>query len=283
MEYPTRVSWCSVWLVHFFVKKGIWVERWVCVGVCLWAKLHWHSLTIGILSFSLRACLLLTTMDSHEYGHACILPIDDWKDPRFALTGAILSAYLVITLVWTWHAWSYYWRTTAKVNHQPFPMGWILWMVHLSWMVTLFPITGIVKVGTFVADRIVVQASVGTSMLVAYWLSTWLMRNGHRRKRFVNVWNPSHWTFREVLVVLLLAFSWRRIHKRTTEWLGPVPLLESSLRTCPRSAKSHLEYSKTLSGMFPDRTGTYPLPTMYKESVGNFLTSHCHHHHVNDI
>ena len=196
---------------------------------------------------------------SHEYGHACILPITDWQDARLLLVGAVFFGYILITLVWTWNAWQQWRRRSnrARASVASLPIGWLLWIVHLSWMVTLFPITGIVKVGTFVSDRIAVPASVGTTILTAYWLSTWLM---HRRRQYhgrpLNLWNPSQWSWREGLVLILLLFGWHRIHKRTTEWLGPVTLLESSLRTCPRSAKSHLEYSKTLSGLFPERLGT---------------------------
>ena len=152
----------------------------------------------------------------------------------------------------------------------------MLWVMHLSWMVTLFPITGIVKVGTFVSDRIAVPASVGTSILMAYGITQWLTTTTYprsssqqrpqqqqRRRRPQrnqlhqhnnNRWNPIRWTYREWMLLVLFVFSWRRIHRRTLEWMNPIALLESSLRTCPRSAKSHLEYSKTLSGLYPSRT-----------------------------
>ena len=179
---------------------------------------------------------------SHEYGHACILPITSWNDTRLLGTAGVLGFYAIVTVTWTFYAWQQWTKS------RPLPMGWILWILHLSWMVTLFPITGIVKVGTFVSDRIVVPASVGTTIFMAYGLSHWWLP----RKRKLT-WNPTRWSFREATLLILFVFSWNRIHRRTTEWLGPVPLLESSLRTCPRSAKSHLEYSKTLSGLYPER------------------------------
>ena len=46
---------------------------------------------------------------------------------------------------------------------------------------------------------------------------------------------------------------WRRVYRRSQEWMDSLPLLESSLRTCPRFAKGHLEISKIYSGLYPDQ------------------------------
>ena len=43
----------------------------------------------------------------------------------------------------------------------------------------------------------------------------------------------------------------KRTHNRVAEWMDSVPLLESSLRSCPRSTKSNLEMSKIYSGLVP--------------------------------
>jgi hypothetical protein len=52
-------------------------------------------------------------------------------------------------------------------------------------------------------------------------------------------------------VVLLL--SWHRIDKRARQWMSSISLMESSLRSCPRFAKGHMETSKIYSGLFPER------------------------------
>jgi hypothetical protein len=193
---------------------------------------------------------------SHEYGRACITPITTWEDPRLFLTGAVLGAYAVITLAWTRRVFLLWKLPRQTQQRRTLPYGFLLWVMHLSWMVTLFPITGIVKVGTFVSDRIAVPASVGTSILTAYWLSNWLLQGRRQKQSSSSSTTPAsvQWSYREYLVLLVFCFSWRRLHQRTSEWMDAVPLLESSLRTCPRSAKSHLEYSKTLSGLYPSRT-----------------------------
>jgi hypothetical protein len=49
----------------------------------------------------------------------------------------------------------------------------ILLLVFFAWMATLFPIAGILKIGTFMADRIVVPSTVGTifgGRLLALWI-----------------------------------------------------------------------------------------------------------------
>jgi hypothetical protein len=218
---------------------------------------------------------------SHEYGVACILPITDWNDVRLLWTVACLGAYLMVTLEWTRRVWKQ-WRIVQHYHDDQqeqqhpqyyYPTGWVLWIVHLSWMVTLFPISGIIKVGTFVADRIVVPASVGTTFLIAYAWTVWLTHGGRRRWS----WNPTQWSVRECMLLLYLALAWQRIHQRTTEWMGPVALLESSMHTCPQSAKSHLEYSKTLSGLFPDRLNL-TLARWHLEQVEEIDPSYCDVH-----
>jgi hypothetical protein len=43
------------------------------------------------------------------------------------------------------------------------------------------------------------------------------------------------------------------VHNRTLEWMDSIPLIESSLKTCPEFAKGHLEMSKIYSGLYPER------------------------------
>jgi hypothetical protein len=47
-----------------------------------------------------------------------------------------------------------------------------------------------------------------------------------------------------LLFVLCVCNLARRTHRRSSEWMDSVPLLESSLRACPRSINSNLEMSK---------------------------------------
>jgi hypothetical protein len=58
---------------------------------------------------------------------------------------------------------------------------------------------------------------------------------------------------RACAVLLLLVIMWYRVRHRALEWMDSYPLLASSLKSCPRSAKSHLEMSKIYSGMVPSK------------------------------
>jgi hypothetical protein len=50
----------------------------------------------------------------------------------------------------------------------------ILLLVFFAWMATLFPIAGILKIGTFIADRIVVPSTVGTCIFGGRLLALWI-------------------------------------------------------------------------------------------------------------
>jgi hypothetical protein len=160
---------------------------------------------------------------SHEYGFECIRKLKKWTDPRF---GAVLATIAILVYA-------------ARKCRQQGLGAILLLLFHLSWMATLFPISGVVKVGTFIADRIVVASTVSVSVLVGRWLTGWIMPDG----------SATPHRFKSCLVFGLFAIMWFRVHHRALDWMDSYPLLTSSLRTCPRSAKSHLEVSKVYSGL----------------------------------
>jgi heme/copper-type cytochrome/quinol oxidase subunit 2 len=166
---------------------------------------------------------------SHEYGFDCIPALDDWSDPRLALPAGIGMALLASLIL----AFSFP-RTLLGVT-----------AVHWAWLITLFPICGLVKVGTFVSDRIVVASTVSVSLWIGYALYYWITTAVH-----VLPGKP----LQGMVVGWLLVFSYLRVHNRTLQWMDSISLLQSSLVTCPRFAKGHMELSKTYSGLYPDLT-----------------------------
>jgi hypothetical protein len=137
-------------------------------------------------------------------------------------------------------------------------------------MATLFPISGIIKVGTFVADRIVVASTISTSVIIGTLLSTWLQPHTKRL-----------WKMTCVAVVYLV--MWYRLHVRALQWMDSVSLLASSLDTCPRSAKSHLEMSKVHSGLYPNLfnlTKSLEHLKMVEEIDGDYCDVHQQYAHV---
>lgn len=178
---------------------------------------------------------------SHEYGFDCIQQVQDYGDPR------MIVVYILVGVL----AYSLYacFRNTEKKQQSQDSSraarildNLFVLAFHVGWMVTLFPISGLMRVGTFIADRIAVGSTVSVSILAARWLSGWMQQSKRIRQYF-----------RGGVVALLLLFLYRRVHVRTLDWMGSIPLLQSSLVTCPRSAKSHLEISKVYSGLVMDK------------------------------
>lgn len=173
---------------------------------------------------------------SHEYGYECIPTINDWNDKRLWVPAAILAGYIVVFL------YLCFMQRRQSVLSVPF----LLFVFHASWMVTLFPISGIVRVGTFIADRIVVASTVSTSLLIGAIAARWVEPGWLQRRKNQRI------NYRPVALLVVAIFMWRRIHLRTVDWMDPKTLLESSFKTCPRFAKAHLETSKIYSGLYPE-------------------------------
>ncbi len=122
-------------------------------------------------------------------------------------------------------------------------------LVALSWMASLFPVSGFIKVGTFIADRLTVAATVTTAVFGSRILAIWVVhaRNRNSRRRVVDM------VLKSVLILGGLALLWGRVSQRSYEWMTSPDLLESSLQSCPMSAKSNLEISKVYSGLYPEK------------------------------
>ena len=167
---------------------------------------------------------------SHEYGFECIRQVQDWGDPRLAVVYG-----MALALLYSIH------RAYQRNGLE----GLFDIVLCLSWMVTLFPISGVVKVGTFVADRITVASTVASCILTARYVSLWLTNTARGK-----------WYYRYLKIIVVasgLVYLYARTHRRALDWMDSVPLLESSLKTCPRSAKSHLEMSKVYSGLVSEK------------------------------
>lgn len=167
---------------------------------------------------------------SHEYGFDCIPELQTWQDPRLSLPlgiGCLLLLSLMLAVRF------------PQTLLGPTAMQW-------GWLITLFPISGIVKVGTFVSDRIVVPLTVSVSLWIGIGLWFWITRGIHR-------WAFPPAPMQMIVVGWLLTMTCIKVHTRALQWMDPISLLESSLQTCPRFAKAHMELSKVHSGLYPDK------------------------------
>lgn len=164
---------------------------------------------------------------SHEYGFDCVPALESWTDPRLALPLAIavlIAACVILAL-----------RYPRQLLG---PLA-----IQLAWLMTLFPISGLVKVGTFISDRIVVASTVSVCFWISLALHYWVTRGIHML--------PAK-PLQCVLVAWIFAVCYSRVHTRTLQWMDSISLLESSLETCPRFAKAHMELSKVYSGLYPN-------------------------------
>ena len=193
---------------------------------------------------------------SHEYGFNCIPPIETWYNVRLLPALLIGLAHVLVGCLFV----------LRQRRRRTISKGLILYVVTLAWTVTLFPISGIVKVGTFISDRIVVASTVPIAILQAYGIVSWLQLGIHNSHTSSS--SRSHGTTqlswidailnprvqrKLVLLGIVFVLAWRRIHLRSLEWMSSATLLESSLRTCPQFAKGHLEISKIYSGLYPEK------------------------------
>lgn len=183
---------------------------------------------------------------SHEYGHACVLPVqEDWRDPRLWPAAGIAMAHLLTALYFLYRQ-----RRQRTVS-----AGLIFLAVYLAWTLTLFPVSGFVKVGTFISDRIVVPSTVPIAMLQAYAIASWIQLDttDTRKYKSTGASNPHRngWSYKYLLLIMVACLASKRIYTRSREWMSSFSLLESSLRTCPRFAKAHNEMSKIYSGLDP--------------------------------
>eukprot|EP00934_Nitzschia_sp_Nitz4_P000366 Nitzschia sp. Nitz4//scaffold6_size259037//43779//45764//NITZ4_001047-RA/size259037-processed-gene-0.57-mRNA-1//-1//CDS//3329556812//366//frame0 len=164
---------------------------------------------------------------SHEYGFDCVPALEDWNDPRLLLPlgfGAVLLVAIVSAL------------TFPRTMFGPVA-------IHVAWMLTLFPVSGVVKVGTFISDRIVVPLSMSVSLGVGIGLFRWWTHWRHKVP-----FGP----IQVVLVTSCLVTSYMKVHQRSLDWMDSISLMKSSLENCPRFAKVHMELSKVYSGLYPD-------------------------------
>jgi hypothetical protein len=170
---------------------------------------------------------------SHEYGFDCIPEIQDWNDDRlvFGVGFHVLLAMMISVLL---------------VSYNPRRFFGLV-AIHWSWtLFTLFPICGILKVGTFISDRIVVPAtvvaSIWTGKIVHSYATNWFWKKDSPLRYF----RP----LQVIFVLWWIGFSYAAVHNRALEWMDSISLMNSALVTCPRFAKVHMEISKIHSGLY---------------------------------
>ena len=152
---------------------------------------------------------------AHEYGFYCVRPISDFSDLRLVYPFGIMMSMLSI----------------GYLCLRAGPSTVMHFLVFTSWLATLFPISGIIRVGTFISDRLTVAASFVFCVFVGKGI---VIAGSHSRR-------TGRFGIYLCLLRLYLSSIYQRNHVRTLEWTNNVSLLESGLRVCPKSSKMNLE------------------------------------------
>ena len=198
---------------------------------------------------------------SHEYGYDCIPEIQALKtvdgvpvlmvDLRLLLP-LLLASLAIALFVRVWFG-APIGKDTNEAAPETVTEQRLLVLVLFSWIATLFPISGILKVGTFVADRVAVASSFGVSIFVGRAIAKWMLgRADSPRDKGPDIQRLSGTSLpRPFFLTAFCLYLAKRTHSRTADWMDSMTLLGSSLKSCPMSIKSNLEMSKLYSGLVP--------------------------------
>lgn len=192
---------------------------------------------------------------SHEYGFDCIEKITSWQDGRLLFP----LAFIVLFSVWGVRSII----TSIKQQKNKDCSDALLYLIFMAWMATLFPVSGVIKVGTFIADRIVIGSTVASCVFWGRVITRVIAGRGNDANADANadadaniktsnrygLGSTSVKFVKFAIFLQMTCFLWVKIQARSKEWMYVDIFLESSLRSCPRSAKSHLEVSKIHAGL----------------------------------
>ena len=159
---------------------------------------------------------------AHEYSRGCVDPLESWNEPRgWIVLGVVFS---IVT-------------TTVDLTDRPgVPALAYLWGLALAWVgATILPVCGIVPVHTFVADRLLLPATVMVSWVGGYWCAGALYyARGYKVRIPVAL----------VVFGFLGGFWGQRVLDRVTHWTDHQLLFQKTLEACPRSPKILIQYSQ---------------------------------------
>ena len=153
---------------------------------------------------------------AHEYAFDCVHELNGITDIRYVLLVTVLVGFGTAGLY------------TIRRN-----LCWKLhFLVILSWFATLFPITGIITTGTFIADRLVVPCTIASSIYLSKAV-VHIAVGQSKFQKFSVISRP--------LIVLYLAFLSNGTFKLIKSWTTRPGMLRMTLESCPNNAKAILE------------------------------------------
>ena len=154
---------------------------------------------------------------AHEYAYDCIPEVQGLSDWRILLFPTVIILF-TITAFYAFRTNLYY---------------FMYYLTFCAWFLTLFPITGIITTGTFIADRLVYPSTVASCIFgaraIVYVLFE-LPKKQYLKKSFAIMF----------MIVFLLKKS-EQVFYLTKSWTTRPGMLRMTLNTCPNNAKAILE------------------------------------------
>lgn len=187
----------------------------------------------------LKAFQLDPIGEAHEYGFNSV------PELRGVITDArtiwIVFVYvgIVVSGLYCYH------RSTRSTLH---------YILFASWFVTLFPVSGFIPTGTFVAERLIIPSTVVVAIyfggLLTYASEQIIMcmpssdnATSKRPRKYVKKISIMLSCILTLILVSLLSIKTTR---RVGDWCDRTRLTERTLEICPNNAKSNHEYAASV-------------------------------------
>ena len=196
--------------------------------------LHWRYLFLLLVPWNLCA----------EYAFNCIPPVTKFWDPRMIFPVVMYFGLFFTSCV-------HIYRISKRQFKECVPIFLILIIV------PFLPMSGILKLGTLLAERLLYIPSVGFCMILSYTFKHLCAASGGRRFYVI------------VSCLVVCCYSYRVI-TRNPAWKDDKTLYLESLKVCPSSAKLNLQLSKMYFN-----EGNIPLSKKHLHTAKNIDKDFC--------
>ena len=177
----------------------------------------WNYVMVTSIHF-LKGLYLDPVGVAHEYGYGCVPELSGMTDLR---------------LLWPFVVFVGFVGTASFIFLRCNLKCMLYYLVFAAWFATLFPITGLITTGTFIADRLVVPCTVASSIYIARGVTYIVFDKPIMGKHTVSLVVP--------VMLLYLAFISEGTFKLTKGWTTRINMLRMTLDTCPNNVKAITE------------------------------------------
>ena len=176
----------------------------------------WNYIMITAIHF-LKGLYLDPIGVAHEYAYNCVPELKGMTDLRLLWPFAIYTGFAGSAIV----------SLRLGIKHT------LYYLVFAAWFATLFPITGIITTGTFIADRLVVPCTVASSIYIAKGITYILFDKPLLGKYTMQVVVP--------LILCYFANISDVTFKLTQSWTSRPSMLKMTIDACPNNIKAITE------------------------------------------